>query len=97
MCGIIAVLSRRSDRNAPTTTEITTLIDAAVAAVKSDPAAAAASLSALNELLRGVAGIVALTTHSGLAASISAALRELAPQIAELEAEVEVGTRNDES
>ncbi len=97
MCGIIAVLSRRSDRNAPTTLEITTLIDAAVAAVKSDPAAAAASLGTLDELLRGVAGIVALTTHSGLAASISAALRELAPQIAELEAEVEDGTRNDES
>jgi len=55
MCGIIAVLSRRTDRRAPTTAEITALIDAATASVTSDPAAAAASLSALDDLLRGVA------------------------------------------
>ena len=97
MCGIIAVLSRRTDRRAPTTAEITALIDTATASVTSDPAAAAASLSALDDLLRGVAGIIALTSDEGLARSISAALRELAPRISELEAEVEVGTRDDES
>ena len=44
MCGIIAVLSRRTDRSAPTTAEVVALLDTAAASVGSDPAEAATVL-----------------------------------------------------
>lgn len=96
MCGIIAVLSRRSDRPAPTARDITALLDAAHTSVITDPTAAAESLGALNELLLGVAGVTALTNDAELVALISTALEKLAPHISALEAEVETGSRDDE-
>ena len=59
MCGIIAVLSRRTDRSAPTTAEVVALLETAAASVGSNPAEAATVLSSLDALLRGVPGVVA--------------------------------------
>lgn len=59
MCGIIALVSRPSQRLAPTGREILTLIDSALAA-GSDLVAATHELDRVNTLLKGVPGLEAL-------------------------------------
>ena len=76
MCGIIAVVRRRSTRSAPSSAELISLLDGA-AATLGGPAAAgdlgaaisgvAERVEAVDRLLRGTPGIVALLADQGLA------------------------------
>ena len=95
MCGIIAVLSRRTDRSAPTTAEVAALLETAAASVGSNPAEAATVLSSLDALLRGVPGVVAFKNDEHLVDIVTAALATIEAQVADLESEVEAGTRSD--
>ncbi|MGA0218222.1 MAG: SIS domain-containing protein [Ilumatobacteraceae bacterium] len=95
MCGIIAVLSRRTDRSAPTTAEVVALLDTAAASVGSDPAEAATVLGSLDALLRGVPGVVAFKNDEHLVDIVTASLATIEAQVADLESEVEAGTRSD--
>ncbi|MBA3282923.1 MAG: glucosamine-6-phosphate synthase, partial [Acidimicrobiia bacterium] len=89
MCGIIAVLRRRSDRTAPTGSELLALLDGgAVALAGADPVTlasvvddVAARVEEADRLLRGTPGLQALladralpTMLGGLAGDIGAAL-----------------------
>lgn len=96
MCGIIAVLSRRDGRTPPTAAELSTLLATAHDSVATDPARAAGALTAVDTALRGVPGVVALTNGVELVDSIIAALADIEGKVAELEAEVESGTRDDD-
>jgi len=95
MCGIIAVLSRRTDRSAPTTAEVVALLETAAASVGSDPAEAATVLGSLDALLRGVPGVVAFKNDEHLVDIVTAALATIEARVADLESEVEAGTRSD--
>ena len=97
MCGIIAVLSRRDGRTPPTAAELSTLLATAHDSVATDPAGAAGALTAVDKVLRGVPGVIALTNEAQLIDSIIAALADIEGKVAELEAEVESGTRDDDA
>ncbi|MGB1819521.1 MAG: hypothetical protein ACPHNZ_01035 [Ilumatobacteraceae bacterium] len=97
MCGIIAVLSRRDGRTPPTAAELSTLLATALDSVATDPVGAASALTAVDKALRGVPGVIALTIEAELVESIIAALAEIEGKVAELEAEIESGTRNDDA
>ena len=97
MCGIIAVLSRRDGRTPPTAAELWTLLATAHDSVATDPVGAASALTAVDKALRGVPGVIALTNEAEIVDSIIAALADIEGKVAELEAEVESGTRNDDA
>lgn len=95
MCGIVAVLSHRIDRSAPTTAEVATLLATAAASVGSNPAEAATVLSSLDALLHGVPGVIAFKNDEHLVDIVTAALATIEAQVVDLESEVEAGTRAD--
>ena len=97
MCGIIAVLSRRDGRTPPTAAELSTLLATALDSVATDPVGAASALTAVDKALRGVPGVIALTNEAELVDLIIAALADIESKVAELEAEIESGTRNDDA
>ncbi|HLJ08554.1 MAG TPA: SIS domain-containing protein [Acidimicrobiia bacterium] len=92
MCGVVAVLRRRSGGSPPDAAELTTDLDSALAALAAGPAGladAAAGLEALDGRLRGPAGVRVLAAHPDLAARLAAAMVEARSAIAGLEADLD--------
>ncbi|MEZ5183527.1 MAG: SIS domain-containing protein [Acidimicrobiales bacterium] len=85
MCGIIAVLRRRSDRRPPTTAELVGPFEGAAARLADAPveelgavlAELAATVEGVDRLLRGTPGVVALLADRGLSPVLGAHCREL--------------------
>src|SRR5581483_11575709 len=92
MCGVVAVLRRRSDRPPPDAAELSGALDAALASLAAGPAGladAAAGLEALDGRLRGPAGVRVLATHPGLADRLAGAMVEARSAVAGLEADLD--------
>src|SRR2546423_2764331 len=92
MCGVVAVLRRRSTAAAPDAGELVAAVDAALRSLASGPAGlsdAAAGLEALDGRLRGPAGVRVLATHAELAPRLEAAMAEARAAIADLEADLD--------
>ncbi|MFM7127504.1 MAG: SIS domain-containing protein, partial [Actinomycetota bacterium] len=87
MCGIVALVSRPSRRPVPTTAEILTGLDRAVAAGP-DAESAVAALDVVNQALKGVPGLVALD-DDGLVRAITDRLRTVSETVDRLEAALE--------
>ena len=83
MCGIIAVVRRRSARTAPTTASLLALLDGAAGSLRSAPAgevadvlvALADRVEAVDRLLRGTPGIAALLGDRTLGPAVDRACR----------------------
>ncbi len=91
MCGIVAVLTRESSREAPRPDELLHLLDAAVAEPSLEEATAATARC--NQLLRGVPGVTALVGRADLAAGMVARLDQLDARADEREREIEADPR----
>lgn len=81
MCGIVAIVSRRADRQPPDPTAILGGLDEALALVGAhpdDPGVAATRLAEVERSLRGVPGVAALAGHHELIAGINVRLDEFA-------------------
>ena len=92
MCGVVAVLRRRSTVAPPDPGELSAAVDAALAALGAGPsglADAAAGFEALDGRLRGPAGVCVLTEHPDLAGRLEAAMAEARAGIAALEADLD--------
>ncbi|MDQ3294681.1 MAG: SIS domain-containing protein, partial [Actinomycetota bacterium] len=98
MCGIIAVVGRRSDRRPPEPGTVRSLVETAVAGLDPeavDPDTLAATVSSLSEadqLLRGVPGVRALLDSPGLLAALDASIDDLWTRIDHLEQLLDAGT-----
>jgi glucosamine--fructose-6-phosphate aminotransferase (isomerizing) len=85
MCGIIAVLRRRSDRNPPASADVLALLqggadelaDAPATDLASRLADLAARAEATDRLLRGTPGVRALIADRGLAAALGDGVEEI--------------------
>lgn len=85
MCGIIAVLRRRSDRNPPASADVLALLQGAADELADVPAAdlasrladLAARAEATDRLLRGTPGVRALIADRGLAAALGDGVEEI--------------------
>jgi len=91
MCGIVGIVSRPPTRATPTGPEVLELLDAALAA--DDPAP---SLTAVNDLLRGLPGMLALADRFELVAGIAGRLDQLDARAEALDAELEAGVAADQ-
>jgi glucosamine--fructose-6-phosphate aminotransferase (isomerizing) len=104
MCGIIAIVRRRSDRDAPTRSELLSTLEPAVGALDTATAAiadaaaletvlaqAAGAIEQVDRLLRGTPGVVALLGEASLADIISAKCTTLLARIDTIEAELDDG------
>ena len=98
MCGIVAVVRRRTGRVAPTSAEVLDLLSPVVVSLRdlrdtSDLAghigAAADSLAQADRLLQGTAGLQALLAEKPLRATIRATLGEIDQLIGALEADLD--------
>jgi glucosamine--fructose-6-phosphate aminotransferase (isomerizing) len=87
MCGIVAIVSRPSQRPAPSAAELLGLIDRAVAAPTL--AEAAAYVAGADRLLHGVPGAVALAGRHELVTGLVARLDQIDARIAASEQELE--------
>ncbi|MTA29230.1 MAG: glucosamine-6-phosphate synthase, partial [Actinobacteria bacterium] len=81
MCGIIALSARPTSRSTPRGADILARLDAAVACGH-DIVAATAHLATVNDLLKGVPGVMALADNLELMAGIEARLARLDETIA---------------
>ena len=88
MCGIIALVSRPSLRVPPTQAEIIGHLDAAVRS-GSDIGRVTENLVIVNELLKGVPGVLTLVDNHELTASITSRLDQVAGVVAQLETTLE--------
>jgi glucosamine--fructose-6-phosphate aminotransferase (isomerizing) len=88
MCGIIGIVARPADRPVPSAGELLAGLDEAVAA-GDDLAATAAHVAAVDTLLRGVPGVLALVGRHELVAGITARLDQLDAVVARAEAALE--------
>ncbi|MBA3289562.1 MAG: glucosamine-6-phosphate synthase, partial [Acidimicrobiia bacterium] len=95
MCGIIGILSRPSTRPVPTADEIIGGLEAALARC-GDPTAVTTAAHHVDDLLKGLPGLIALAGHHELAASITARLDQLDAYAAEVEAGLATGDRDTE-
>lgn len=89
MCGIVSIVSRPASRPTPSAAELVGLLDQAVAA--GTLTQAAVLVAQVDELLKGVPGMLALAGRSELVASLSSRLDQLDGRIASLDAELEAG------
>ena len=97
MCGIIAVLRRRSERTPPTSAELLALLDGGAARLAGADAASLATVVAgladqvaeADRLLRGTPGIRALLADRSLAASIDGLVADATAALAACEAELD--------
>ena len=97
MCGIIAVVRRRSDRAVPTRTELLELIagvtdpivEVELSAAESPLHDIGARLQEADRLLRGTPGLRALLADSGLADVVKAELGSLNEQLDRLESQLD--------
>jgi len=95
MCGIIALVSRPSGRLAPKSDEIISMLDRAVQAGP-DLVTATKSLEQINELLKGVPGLVALDDPK-LRSAIVERLDQLHQLVDRLEIELESSSADPDS
>ena len=94
MCGIIAVLRRRSDRTPPSAAELTTLLEGGAEALAGASTADLVGVlgdlgtraEEVDRLLRGTPGVSALLTDRGLGSAIEGATGGWAAALAEREA-----------
>jgi glucosamine--fructose-6-phosphate aminotransferase (isomerizing) len=94
MCGIIGILPRPSTREVPSAAEVLDLLDGGLA--EANTADAAALVSRADALLKGVPGVVALTSQHDLVRAIVARLDRLDVRIADRELEIELDERTPE-
>ncbi|HWJ63867.1 MAG TPA: SIS domain-containing protein [Acidimicrobiales bacterium] len=93
MCGIIAVVRRRSVRSTPTSAELLALLDGAAEALRAAPAEGLAGavadiaerVEAVDRLLRGTPGIAALVNDRGLAPAVDGACADIGAALAHRE------------
>jgi glucosamine--fructose-6-phosphate aminotransferase (isomerizing) len=94
MCGVVAVVRRRSTTSPPDRAELQAHLDAALGHLAAGPAGladAAAGFEALDGQLRGPAGVRVLSAHPDLAARLDTATAESRSAIAGLEADLDAG------
>ncbi|MEW6476067.1 MAG: SIS domain-containing protein [Actinomycetota bacterium] len=92
MCGVVAVLRRRSTAVPPDAGELAAGVDAALASLAAGPAGladAAAGFEALDGRLRGPAGVRVLADHPELAARLEKATAEARSAVAAVEADLD--------
>lgn len=90
MCGIIAIVRKRTARDVPTKDSVQQALNAA-AALLPDAAAAGAAYGEINETLKGEAGVRSLLSDLSLAEAIAANVATAYLQVDLLEAEIEAG------
>jgi glucosamine--fructose-6-phosphate aminotransferase (isomerizing) len=88
MCGIIALVGRPPSRSTPTSAELTSLVDAAMAA-RPDPTQVTARLALLDAALTGVPGLLAVARDRTLPAVIVARLDQLDAFAADVERDLD--------
>ncbi|MEX0791191.1 MAG: SIS domain-containing protein, partial [Actinomycetota bacterium] len=98
MCGIIAVLKRRSDRPAPDPDELTGSLDSALRNLvdTTSPLAermreAGRNLGAADSLLRGAPGATALIRNPGLGPTLESLAAQIAAAVEELDDAIDSG------
>ncbi len=94
MCGFVGVVRRRSRRETPDGRSLVARFDAAIARARLDPAAlaeVAVLVEAVDAELRGVPGVLALIADADAAEAIDRRCGQLQLQLAELEAELDLG------
>ncbi|MBM3741428.1 MAG: SIS domain-containing protein [Actinobacteria bacterium] len=90
MCGIIGVLSRRTSRTTPTAKEVLALLDSALeAGAKNDIDRLAATVTAVDKLLRGDPGQFCLADNHQLVASMTSRIDQLDSIVAAYEVSLE--------
>src|SRR5688572_7262589 len=92
MCGVVAVLRRRSTSPPADAGALAADVDAALRALARGPAGladAADGIEAVDARLRGPGGVRVLATHPDLAGRLEAAMGEARSAIAELEADLD--------
>jgi glucosamine--fructose-6-phosphate aminotransferase (isomerizing) len=92
MCGVVAVLRRRSASAPPEPGALAADVDAALQSLHAGPAGladAAAGFEALDGRLRGPAGVRVLATNPDLAGRLESAMAEARSAIAGLEADLD--------
>jgi glucosamine--fructose-6-phosphate aminotransferase (isomerizing) len=92
MCGVVAVLRRRSTTAPPDAGALAVDVDAALRSLTAGPAGltdAAARFEALDGRLRGPAGVRVLATHPDLAGRLDTAMAEARSAITGQEAELD--------
>ncbi len=87
MCGIVAIVSRPSQRPVPAADELLSLLDRAVASPVL--AQAATSVAEVDRLLHGAPGVQSLVGRSELIAGITARLDQIDARIAQRDTELE--------
>ncbi len=87
MCGIVGIVSRDPSRPTPTAAELVGGLDAALAR-RGDPAAVAAAVRQVDDLLHGLPGVRALADRAELVAAITARLDQLDAYAADVDAGV---------
>ncbi len=90
MCGIIAILRRRTSRPVPSSDEIRAALRQAQAQL-GDPAKAGLAYAAINETLKGEAGVRALLFEESLYEAVIVGVAAGQAEIAELERRIEAG------
>ena len=95
MCGIIALSARPTSRSTPRGADILGLLDAALGC-GSDVVAATAPLVALNELLKGVPGVMALAGNLELISGIESRLARLDATLAAADTTLETANPDPE-
>jgi glucosamine--fructose-6-phosphate aminotransferase (isomerizing) len=95
MCGIIGIVSRPPTRATPGAADLVDGLDRAVTAISALPAdvvGAAAQVCRVDELLRGLPGVLALSGHVDLVAAITARLDRLDAAASDIEYRLDSNT-----
>jgi glucosamine--fructose-6-phosphate aminotransferase (isomerizing) len=95
MCGIIGIVSRPPTRATPDAAELIAGLDLAVGSISAVPAdvvGAAAQVRRVDELLRGLPGVLALVGHVDLVAAITARIDRLDAAASEIEHRLDSNT-----
>jgi glucosamine--fructose-6-phosphate aminotransferase (isomerizing) len=95
MCGIIGIVSRPPTRATPDAAELLSGLDLAatvISAVPSDVVGAASQVRLVDELLRGLPGVLALVGHVDLVAAITVRLDRLDAAAADIEHRLDSNT-----
>jgi glucosamine--fructose-6-phosphate aminotransferase (isomerizing) len=95
MCGIIGIVSRPPTRATPDAVELSAGLDLAVSSISAAPAdvvGAAAHARRVDELLRGLPGVLALAGHVDLVAALTARLDRLDAAASDIEHRLDSNT-----
>ena len=95
MCGIIGIVSRPPTRATPDAVELIAGLDLAVSSISAAPAdvvGAAAHARRVDELLRGLPGVLALAGHVDLVAALTARLDRLDAAASDIEHRLDSNT-----